>query len=342
MMKIRGKGYTFDDVLLVPKFSEVRSRADVDLSLTLGKVDMRIPIVAANMDTVCGPEMASALDSLGGFGVVHRNMPVVGDITTGRFGCVAGRTVRSAVAFGVNDDLDAVIQQANSWRTKILVLDIAHGHSAHALKALQYVMSEIDHEATFIGGNVATPQAVEDFAKIGTDVVKIGIGPGSVCSTRVVAGVGVPQLTAIAECSAAADALGIQTIADGGIKTPGDAAKALAAGADAVMVGGMFAGTKESPGKTVTLDDGSKVKVHRGMASSEAGSAYPEGVAGVVPVTGPVSDVVESILRGIRSACSYVGASSLKDFANKSEFIEISPSGLRESAPHDIMNANLW
>jgi IMP dehydrogenase len=345
MTKIRSKGYTFDDVLIVPKYSEVRSRTNVDLSVQLGKHHLKMPLIAANMDTVCGPRMASAMDSLGSFGVMHRNIPLVssGDpLTNTRFGSVAGRTIRSAVAFGVNDDLDIVIQQANSWRTQILVLDIAHGHSKHALKALEYVISEIDHEATFIGGNVATAQAVEDFAKIGADVVKVGIGPGSVCSTRVVAGVGVPQLTAIEECSAVADAVGIQTIADGGIKTPGDAAKALAAGADAVMIGGMFAGTDEAPGKKITLEDGTVVKEHRGMASAEAGSSFPEGVSGTVVSKGPVADVVESINRGIRSACSYVGAGSLAELYERSEFVEISPAGLRESAPHDILNANLW
>ncbi len=344
-MKIRRKAYTFDDVLIVPKYSEVRSRTDVDLSVQLGKHHLKMPLIAANMDTVCGPHMASEMDRLGSFGVMHRNMPLVasGDpLVATRFGSVAGRTIRSAVAFGVNDNLDVVVQQANSWRTQILVLDIAHGHSKHALKALKYVMSEIDHEATFIGGNVATPSAVEDFAKIGADVVKIGIGPGSVCSTRVVAGVGVPQLTAIAECSSVADALGIDTIADGGIKTPGDAAKALAAGADAVMIGGMFAGTDEAPGKKITLEDGSVMKEHRGMASTEAGSSFPEGVSGIVAYKGPVADVVDSINRGIRSACSYVGATSLAELYSMSEFVEISPAGLRESAPHDILNANLW
>ena len=345
MIRIRSKAYTFDDVLIVPKYSEVRSRKEVDLSVDLGKHRLQMPLIAANMDTVCGPKMASEMDRLGSFGVIHRNIPLVAGgcaLQNTRFGSVAGRTTRSAVAFGVNDDLDTVVSEANRWRTQILVLDIAHGHSKHALAALKYVMSGIDHEATFIGGNVATPSAVEDFAKIGTDVVKIGIGPGSVCSTRVVAGVGVPQLTAIAECSVVADSLGIQTIADGGIKTPGDAAKALAAGAAAVMIGGMFAGTNEAPGKTVTLADGTVGKEHRGMASAEAGSAFPEGVSGVVASKGPVAEVVESINRGIRSACSYVGAGNLLELQTNTEFVEISAAGLRESAPHDILNANVW
>lgn len=342
-MKILGKGKTYDDVLLVPKYSEVRSRSQVDLSVQVGKHQLDIPLVAANMDTVCGPVMAAELDRLGGFGVIHRNIPlhIEGKPQETRFGCVS-HLKRSAVAFGVNDDLDLVISKANQFNTQIIVLDIAHGHSKHALDALSYVIEGIEHEATFIGGNVATPAAVEDFARIGADLVKVGIGPGSVCSTRLVAGVGVPQLTAIADCAYAADSAGIQIIADGGIKTPGDAAKALAAGADAVMIGGMFAGTDEAPGETSTLVDGSKVKEHRGMASSEAGSAYPEGVSGVVASKGPVSQVVDTILKGIQSACSYVGASSLSDFYTKAEFVEMSSAGLRESAPHGILTDNLW
>ena len=336
-MKIIGDGLTFDDVLLSPRYSEVRSRSDVDVSTTLGNVSLDIPIVAANMDTVCGPAMASAIDFMGGFGVIHRNIDLLS-----RFSCVAGFTLVSSVAFGVNEDLDFIISEANRWRTKVLVLDIAHGHSRHALDALKYVISGVEYDATFIGGNVATKKAVEDFANIGAHVVKVGIGPGSVCSTRVVAGVGVPQLTAINDCAEEADVCGIQTIADGGIKSPGDAAKALAAGADAVMIGGMLAGTEESPGQVVRLDDGSLVKSHRGMASGEAGSSYPEGVSGTVPVKGPASEVVDSIVKGIKSACSYVGASNIRELQENAQFVKISPAGLRESAPHDIMNANLW
>ena len=336
-MKIIGDGLTFDDVLIAPKYSSVRSRSDVDLTSTLGGLTLSIPIVAANMDTVCGPRMAATLDQMGSFGVLHRNI-----LLDKRFSCVAGRTINSAVAFGVNEDLDLVISEANRWKTKVLVLDIAHGHSRHALNALQYVMNGLDYHPTVVGGNVASRHAVEDFANIGVDAVKIGIGPGSVCSTRVVAGVGVPQLTAISECADEADICGVSTIADGGIKSPGDAAKALAAGADCVMIGGMLAGTDEAPGELLVLPDGSAVKSHRGMASSEAGSSFPEGVSGTVPLKGPASAVVESILRGIQSACSYVGASNLSELQANAEFIKISPAGLRESFPHDIMNANLW
>jgi len=337
MLNIRKyKGYSFDDVLIAPKYSTVRSRSGVDLSTTLGHVLMDIPFIAANMDSVCSPMMAGTMDQLGGFGVMHRNMPVKtksDPLETSRFGCVAGRTIRSAVAFGVNDDLDDVISEANCWRTQILVLDIAHGHSKHALDALKYVKSGIDHEVTMVGGNVATRQGVADLVDAGADVVKVGIGPGSACSTRIVTGVGVPQLSAIADCAYEADMLGAQTIADGGIKSSGDAAKALGAGANAVMLGNLLAGAHESPGQVV---DG--YKEHRGMASSEAGSDYPEGVAGRVAYAGKTKDIISNLCKGVASACSYVGAFDLVDFHLNTEFIEISSSTLRESAPHDIVN----
>ena len=335
MLNVRSKGYSFDDVLIAPKYSTVRSRSHVDLSTTLGHVQMRMPIIAANMDSVCGPKMASAMDQLGGFGVMHRNMPIkaTGDpLEKSRFGCVAGRTIRSAVSFGVNDDLDDVIEEANRWRTQILVLDIAHGHSKHAIDALKYVKSGIDHEVTIVGGNVATKEGVADLTVAGADVIKVGIGPGSACSTRIVTGVGVPQLTAIADCAYEADMLGVQTIADGGIKSAGDIAKAIAAGADAVMLGNLLAGTDEAPGQVV---DG--FKEHRGMASSDAGSDYPEGVSGRVPYVGKTEDIIVGLCKGLASACSYVGANDLLGLHLNTEFIEITSSALRESAPHDIM-----
>lgn len=336
MLNVRTqKGYSFDDVLIAPKYSTVRTRSAVDLSTTLGHISMDVPFIAANMDSVCGPKMASTMDSVGGFGVIHRNIPVKAGFfpTDGRFGCVAGRTLRSAVAFGVNDDLDDVVEEANNWRTQILVLDIAHGHSKHALDALKYVKSGLSYEATMVGGNVATRQGVADLVDAGADVVKVGIGPGSACSTRIVTGVGVPQLSAIADCAYEADLLGVDTIADGGIKSSGDAAKALAAGANAVMLGNLLAGAHESPGQVV---DG--YKEHRGMASSEAGSDYPEGVSGRVPYAGKTKDIISNLCKGVASACSYVGAFDLAGLNINTEFIEISSSTLRESAPHDIVN----
>ena len=332
MLKIsEAEGLSFDDVLIVPGFSTDRSRSHVDLSTMLGKVGMGLPIMAANMDTVCEGSMVRAMDKLGGVGVVHRNLPL-----NIRFGVAAASKTRSAVAFGVNEDLDHVLYEAGVHGTRMLVLDIAHGHSEHALTTLQYMRRKMGLDVTLVGGNVATAEGVVDLAEAGADVVKVGIGPGGACSTRIVTGVGVPQLTAIAECVAAADRYAVQIIADGGMRTAGDVAKALAAGADAVMLGNMLAGTTEAPGDIVTIQ-GVKMKSYRGMASSEAGSAYPEGVSGYVDYKGDVGPIVDGIVRGVSSTCSYVGAKDLLELSRNATFMKVSNSSLRESAPHDIM-----
>jgi IMP dehydrogenase len=333
MLKISEKtGLSFDDVLIVPNFSTVRSRSHVDLSVKLGNIQMDVPIMAANMDTVCEGAMVRAMDKMGAIGVVHRNLPL-----SDRFKVAAAASAtRAAVAFGVNEDLDNVIYEAGVHGTQMLVLDIAHGHSEHALSAIQYLRRKIGLNVTLVGGNVATASGVIDLAEAGADVVKVGIGPGGACSTRIVTGVGVPQLIAIADCAAAADMYDVQIVADGGLRTTGDIAKALAAGADAVMLGSMLAGTTEAPGEIVKIN-GVEMKSYRGMASSEAGSEYPEGVAGYVEYKGDVAPLIDKIVRGVSSTCSYVGAANLAELPVNATFMKVSNSSLRESSPHDMM-----
>jgi IMP dehydrogenase len=334
------KGLSFDDVLLVPQYSEVRTRRNVDLSTSLigtesSKAVLSIPIIAANMDTVCGPKMALAMAKVGAVGVLHRGIPLEERFSIG----VAG--VAFGVAFGVNEDLDLVINRANENKISLLVLDIAHGHSKHALEALEKVANGLETpHVTLVGGNVATAQGVTDMANAGATTIKVGIGPGSACSTRIVTGTGVPQLTAISQCADRADEIGVSIIADGGIKISGDIAKALGAGADAVMLGNMLAGTNETPGDMVVYE-GKTYKEYRGMASKEAGSTFAEGVSGMVEAKGPVTDVLNEICKGLVSALSYSGASNLKEFAEKSLFIESAHSStvIRESAPHDIVTS---
>lgn len=328
MMKMsETEGLSFDDVLIVPRYSEVRSRSDVDLSVKLGRLSLDLPFIAANMASVCEEKMVWAMAKQGAIGVVHRNVPL-----KQRFMFAAGQ-INSGVAFGVNEDLDEVIAEANKWRIRMMVLDIAHGHSLHALRALSKVRDGLDYDATLVGGNVATATGVRAFADAGADVVKVGIGPGSVCSTRVATGVGVPQLTAISECADAADVCGVQIIADGGIRSSGDAAKALAAGADAVMLGSMLAGTDESPGNLVKVN-WQQFKEHYGMASAKAGSEFVEGVSGLVPLKGPVAGVLKDLRNGLSSACSYVGAHNLDEFRMRVEFMRVSNASLAESTPH--------
>ncbi len=233
-----------------------------------------------------------------------------------------------------------------------LVVDIAHGHSDHALKMVRDLKQSFP-EVEVIAGNVATADGVRDLAEAGADAVKVGVGSGSICITRVVTGFGVPQLTAIMDCAGAARAAGVPLIADGGIRNSGDLTKALAAGADTVMVGSLLAGTEESPGASV-VRDGQRFKVVRGMASLTAnvdrqaidkGSemdmedwerVVPEGVEAVVPYRGAVGDILHQLVGGLRSGLSYAGATSLSELQQNAEFIRMSPAGIRESGAHDV------
>ena len=233
----------------------------------------------------------------------------------------------------------------------VIVIDTAHGHSKgviDSVKDFKKAFPQVD----LIAGNVATAEATTDLIKAGVDAVKIGIGPGSICTTRVVAGVGVPQITAIMECAEAAAKADVPVIADGGIKYTGEIAKAIVAGADTVMLGSIFAGTEESPGETI-LYDGRRYKSIRGMGSLAAmrrGSKdryfqddvideskfVPEGVEGRVPYRGPLSDTVFQMVGGLKSSMGYAGAATIKELQTKVQFVRITPAGLRESHPHDI------
>jgi IMP dehydrogenase/GMP reductase len=339
-------GLTFDDVLLVPRRSGVRSRHDVSLRTKLSRnVALDLPILAANMDTVCEEEMALALARLGGAGVIHRFLPVAAQAAM--VAHVKAESADHVVAAAIGTDHDAVARARALADAGVdaLVLDIAHGHAEHAIDALKAVKDAVAH-VDLIAGNVATSAGAEDLYEAGADAIKVGVGPGGVCTTRLVAGVGVPQLTAIA------DAFGVPVpiIADGGIRTSGDIAKALAAGASTVMIGSMFAGTKESPGEVEPSSHG-LVKRVRGMASFEAITARaerhgeevddeyfehraPEGVEGTVPYRGEVGRMVAQLMAGLKSGMSYSNARTIPEFWEKAEFVRVTPVGLRENQPH--------
>lgn len=326
---------SFDDVLIEPQHSAVRSRSDVSLKTKLyDGFELDLPIIASNMDTVCELDMAIAMSELGGLGVIHRNL-----IHATRIHCIRQLTsmgLASAVAMGVNELRLSPVRRYIEEGVRYIVLDIAHGDSVHALKAVEQLRSMSDKHGgavCIIGGNVATPDAVGRMADAGAHCVKVGIGPGAACLTRINTGVGIPQLSAILECSHAADLHGVGCIADGGMKTPGDIAKALAAGADAVMLGGMLAGTFESPGDVVDID-GEKFKTYRGMASNGAGSMYIEGAEGFVKYSGKAGDVVNDISDGLRSAFSYVGASDMAEYHSKALFVRISTASILENGAH--------
>lgn len=262
-----------------------------------------------------------------------------------------GRLLVGAAVGVVGDYLDRAIELVNAG-CDVLVLDIAHGHSENAIRAMRELRSRIG-DADLIAGNVATAEGTRDLIEAGADAVKVGVGPGSICITRVVTGVGVPQLTAVMDSVCEADRYGVPVIADGGIRQAGDVSKALAAGASTVMIGNLFAGTRESPG-VVIVRNGRRYKASRGMASAEAtlerrrrekpgwegetdlSDVVPEGVEGMVPFKGDVADVVVQLVGGLRSGMSYLGARTLEEMRERAQFMQITSAALAESRPHDI------
>ena len=327
--------FSFDDVLIKPQYSNVMSRSDVDLSTTLSRgLVLDIPIIASNMDTVCELEMARKMSELGGMGVLHRNLTKDARKLAIR-NLMAWGSV-SAVAVGVHEVDKNVLGSYIYNGVKAIVVDVAHGDAIHVYNAITEIKCFLERNSDhmcLIGGNVATGEAVERMASAGVDCVKVGIGPGAACLTRINTGVGVPQLSAIMDCAEKADHVGVTVIADGGIKTPGDVAKAIAAGADAVMLGGMLAGTDEAPGD-VQMINGQRVKSYRGMASGGAGSEYVEGAEGFVDYKGPVAGVIKAVTNGLRSAMSYSNAKTIPEFMAKAEFVRVSPMSLGENGAH--------
>lgn len=352
MSKIK-LGLTYDDVLLVPKYSAVNSRKDVVLkTLLTPKIFLNIPIISANMDTVTEHKMAVAMAKLGGIGIIHRFLSIKQqslEIAKVK-GKNSGKLLVGA-ALGVKNDCLKRAESLLSAGADVLVVDIAHGHSKHCLQTVKTLKKKFP-KAEIIVGNVATKEGVLDLIKAGASAVKVGVGPGSMCTTRVVAGAGVPQFTAVMECSETAKKYKIPVIADGGIKNSGDIVKALAVGASTVMLGGLLAGTTESPGLTV-MKNGQKYKISRGMASLTANidrkrgrtkqiddygfSEYvAEGVEAMIPFRGNVADVVKQLLGGIRSGLSYAGSHNIPELQKKAEFCRVTSVGFVENHPHDV------
>lgn len=337
---------TFDDVLLLPRHSQVLP-SDVTLSTDLGRGrTLQLPILSAAMDTVTEAPLALAMGHAGGLGVLHKNVPI--DVQAGWVHTVREAGFVAAAAIGVGGDSAPRARALVAAGVGVLVLDTAHGHSQGVLDRAKAVRD--DHpDVLLVLGNVATPEAVEAAADAGADVVKVGVGPGSICTTRIVAGVGVPQLTAVATCAAAAHSRGLTVIADGGIRSSGDVAKAIAAGADAVMIGSMLAGTDESPGQIVMVR-GERRKAYRGMGSagammagssdryfqSTANKLVPEGVSATVACKGPAADVLYQLAGGLRASMGYCGCPTIPAMQADTRFVRITTAGLSESHVHDV------
>lgn len=360
------EGLTFDDVLLIPAESHVLPN-EVNLHTQLApNLKLNIPLISAGMDTVTEGAMAIAIALQGGLGVIHKNMSIsaqAGEVANVKNVVVPANITKAAVdddnrllvaaAIGVTSDTFERAEALLEKGADAIVIDTAHGHSAGVLRKIKEIRDHFPN-ITLIAGNVATGDATRALFDAGVDIVKVGIGPGSICTTRVVAGVGVPQITAIYDAATAAREYDKPIIADGGMKYSGDIVKALAAGGNAVMLGSMLSGTTEAPGE-IFESNGRKYKTYRGMGSvgamaqahgssdryfqggvNEANKLVPEGVEARVEYKGDVSDIVFQIIGGLRSGMGYVGAATINDLRENAQFVKITNAGLRESHPHDV------
>ncbi len=366
-------GLTFDDVLLLPGYADF-TRSDIDLSTKLTKnITLNIPLISSPMDTVTESELAISLAKLGGIGIIHRNLTVANQAN--EVARVKSQKLLVGAAVGAKEGYEDRMAALIKAGVDVLVVDSADGYKKAFIDATRFIKRTYP-DIDVISGNVATFEGAEALIEAGADAIRVGMGPGAICTTRIITGMGVPQITAIAETVKAASNGGIPIIADGGIKYSGDIVKALAAGASTVIMGGFFASAKEAPGKVISLtrnqvphrfqsslhQDVEKYafKEYRGMGSIGAmkkgtevksegefhGKSYKdrilvaEGVEGLVPVKGSVQDLVDQAIGGIRSGMYHVGAKSIAKLWEKARFIQITQASLTESHPHDILITN--
>jgi len=329
---------SYDDVLLVPQYSEIESRSEVNIAGNLSdSISLDLPIIASPMDTVTHLEMMEAMSDSGGLAILHRYNSVEEQTEVIQESVVKGVNYPAA-AIGATGDYMFRANSLVGAGAKILCLDVAHGHHIIVKKALMALKSLFNDDVHIMAGNIATLKGLNDLADWGADSVRLGIGGGSICSTRLVSGSGLPTFQSIVDCARTHH--DVKIIADGSIKRAGDIVKALAAGADFVMAGSLFAGTDESPGKTFTNQSGKKYKVYQGMASSEAQYAWrgksttPEGISTTVPYKGSVISVLNDLAGGIRSGLSYTGARDLAELTAKAKFVKQTSAGQHESFTH--------
>ena len=371
--KIVGQGITFDDVLLVPGYSGF-SRNEIDLTTKLTKnITLSTPFVSAPMDTVTESRLAIALGKLGGIGIIHRNL-TIGD-QVDEVEKVLTEHVAVGAAIGANKGFEIRAKALIAAGVSVLLIDSAHGFAEPIINALKYLKTNFPNTEV-IAGNIATYDGAKALIAAGADGLRVGMGPGAICTTRIISGMGVPQITAVLETSRAAAEHDIPVIADGGIKYSGDIVKAIAAGASTVMMGSYFASSEESPGEIKELDVSQvphrfrsifndktkkyKFKTYRGMGSVGAmkkgveiksedefhGKNYSdrvlvaEGVEGLVPVKGTVKDLLDQSIGGIKSGMYYVGAETIQKLQSTGKFLQISQASLTESHPHSLLITN--
>ena len=341
---------TFDDVTLAPKYSEILP-SEVNTSVKLTKnLELKIPLLSSAMDTVTESKMAIAIAKVGGIGVIHRNLDIKKQILEIQKVKKYKLLVGAAVGAGPNefDRAKTIIKEG----VDLIVVDTAHGHTKKVGEIIKLIKKIKNDRIALCAGNIATPEAAKYLIKLGVDIIKVGIGPGSICTTRLVAGIGVPQLSAILSVRNGLKNKNVKIISDGGIKYSGDLAKAFAAGADAIMIGSLFAGTDEAPGKIIKKN-GKLFKSFRGMGSvgamnkgsadryfqtkqKDASKYVPEGVEGFAKYKGDVSSIIYKLIGGLRSSMGYLGSKNIIKLRNKPNFVKITKAGFYESMVHNV------
>ena len=341
---------TFDDVTMAPKYSEVLP-SEVDTSTQLSKnLILKIPLLSSAMDTVTESKMAIAIAKAGGIGVIHRNLDIKKQINEIKKVKQKKLMVGAAVGAGPMEikRAKAILKE----KVNLIVVDTAHAHSKKVSEIIKMIKKNKSEDVALCAGNIATAEAAKFLIKLGVNIIKVGIGPGSICTTRLVAGIGVPQLSAIIEVKKGVKNKNVKIISDGGIKYSGDLAKALSAGADAIMIGSLFAGTTEAPGKLIKKN-GKLYKNFRGMGSVGAmnkGSAdryfqkkekdsskyVPEGVEGYVKFKGNIQNIIYKLVGGLKSSMGYLGAKKIFKLKIKPNFVKITKAGFYESMVHNV------
>ncbi|OGH30439.1 MAG: hypothetical protein A3E40_05360 [Candidatus Levybacteria bacterium RIFCSPHIGHO2_12_FULL_37_9] len=374
------QGLTFDDVLLLPGYADF-SRSDIDLSTQLTRrIKLSLPLVSSPMDTVTESKLAIALAKLGGIGIIHRNLSVENQVTEVKKvkkgpSASSGRALLVGAAVGAKEGYKDRVEALVKAGVDVIVVDSADGYKKVFIDATTYIKKTYP-QVDVIAGNVATYEGAEALIKAGADGLRVGVGPGAICTTRIISGMGVPQITAILETVRMGKKAGVPIIADGGIRYSGDIVKALGAGASTVMIGSLFASAREAPGKIVMLNLSQvphrfqsslsqntkkyEFKEYRGMGSIAAmkkgaeiksegefhGKSYKdrvlvaEGVEGLVPVKGPLENIVDQAVGGILSGMYHVGAKNIAELQQKAKFIQITQASLNESHPHDVLITN--
>jgi IMP dehydrogenase len=378
MTHIIPDAYAYDDLQIVPKYSKVLSRSDCEITTDISKGHkIRIPIVSSPMDTVTEWEMAFQLWKLGGMGFIHRFMTIEkqvdqvkklrekfslyhmekyypqsqAKIHSGQVGIgtqISDHDLYAlqqliAVAVGVTDNYFERVKKLHKVGVRVFLLDVAHGHHLLVKRAMLKLRKEYGDTITIIGGSIATEKAAKDLVSWGVDSIRVGVGNGSLCETRIRTGVGIPQATAVASVARALRGTNVTLIADGGIRTPGDVAKALGLGADMVMLGSLLAGTKETPGRLIRVGNFPNeqlFKQYRGSASQSSkldrgeNDNNVEGNSKLIPYKGKVQRIIDAITDGLKSSMSYVGAENLGEFRKNIEFVQITQAGQIEAKPH--------